>query len=301
MQRNTKGKLVPERIFAFSVPLGPAHPGLINEEKRKQEARQIVRSLMPSTASLVGAGLEERIMSDGQLIWLAFDLVESPQLSLAFDRQRKNRAMQSSPIQRMIVELAKLKEDTETTAIRIGELENLAQAITHFSTHDAKSLLNTLSDDDRNLWQLAHTKPGSRISLKFQDRDIGFSLPMFPIHVSDTKQRRIRFKVTSPSRKAANIANVRMLDGDTENGGTDIESMAALTRLLRSPVAHDDGWFGLYAAEYCNEYCDATVRVARWAEDLRPSHFELIQINNAMALAEAGMSVFSETIRPRPS
>lgn len=127
MQHNVKENHVPERIFAFAVPLGPAHPGLINEEKRKQEARRIIRSVMPSTTSLIGAGLDERIMSDGRLIWLAFDLVESPQLSLAFDRQKGKRTIQSSPIQRMIAELARLKDESETTTIRIGELEHLAQ------------------------------------------------------------------------------------------------------------------------------------------------------------------------------
>ena len=286
---------MPERIFAFAIPLGPAHPGLVNEEKRKQEARRIVRSVMPSTASLIGAGLEERIMGDDRLIWLAFDLVESPQLSLAFDRQRSKRTIPSSPIQRMIAELTRLKEESETTTIRLGELEQLAQTITRVGTLDAQSLLDTLSDDDRSLWQLAHAKPGSRISLRFEDSEIGFTLPMFPIHVSDTRYRRIRFKVTSPSRKVATITCVRMLDDDTENGGNDIESVAALTRLLRSPGNHDDdGWFGLYAAEYCNQHCEATVRVARWAEDLRPSHFELLQIDNSVVLAEFGMNVFSE-------
>lgn len=283
----SKGTQMPERIFAFAVPLGPAHPGLIHEEKRKQEARHIVRTMMPSTASLIGVGLEERIMSDGHLIWLAFDLVESPQLSLAWDRQRGKRTIQPAPLQRLIAELARLQEDTETTTIRLGELEQLAQAISHVSTSEAQSLLTTLSDEDRRLWQLAHSKRGSRISLTFENREFGSTLPLFPVHVSDTKHRRIRFQVTSPSRKAATITGVRLLDDDTENAGNDTDSVAALTRLLRSPgVLDGDGWFGLYAAEYCNRHCDATVRVARRAEDYSPSHFELVQIDNLLALTE---------------
>lgn len=286
---------MPERIFAFAVALGPAHPGLIHEEKRKQEARQIVRALMPSTASLIGVGLEERIMSDGRLIWLGFDLVESPQLSLAWDRQRGKRTIQPAPVQRMIAELARLQEDTETTTIRLGELEQLAQAISHVSTSEAQSLLSTLSDDDRRLWQLAHSKRGSRISLTFDNREIGFTLPMFPVHVSDTKHRRIRFQVTSLNRKAATITNVHRLDNDAEDAGSAPESVTALTRLLRTPGVSDvDGWFGLYAAEYCYRNCDATVRVARRAEDFSPSHFELVQIENLVELTELGKVVFSK-------
>lgn len=291
----TKGTHVPERIFAFAVPLGPAHPGLIHEEKRKQDARQIVRAMIPSTASLIGAGLEERITSDGRLIWLAFDLVESPQLSLAFNRQRGKRTIQPAPVQRLIAELAKLQEDTETTTIRLGELEQLAQVISHVSSSEAQSLLSTLSEEERRLWQLAHSKRGARVSVAFENQKIEFTLPLFPVHVSDTKHWRIRFQVTSPSRKAATITGVRILDDETENAGSDIDSVAALTRLLRSPgVLNGDGWFGLYAAEYCNRHCEATVRVARRAEDLSPSHFELVQIDNLLALRELGMKIFTK-------
>ena len=286
---------MPERIFAFAVPLGPAHPGLIHEEKRKQEARQIVRAMVPSTASLIGVGLEERIMSDGHLIWLAFDLVESPQLSLAFNRQRGKRTIQPAPVQRLIAELARLQEDTETTTIRLGELEQLAQVISHVSTSEAQSLLSTLSEEDRRLWQLAHSKRGARVSVAFENRKIDFTLPLFPVYVSDTKHQRIRFHVTSLSRKVATVAGVRVLDDNTENAESDPTSVTALTRLLRSPgILDGDGWFGLYAAEYCNRHCEATVRVARRAEDLSPSHFELVQIDNLSELTELQRQVFSK-------
>lgn len=276
-----------EAIHALSIPLGPAKPGLTDAQikKRKEEARRAVRATMPSSRHLMHCYLQERIVSDQGLLWLAFDLVETPQMQLLTAGHGRNARMLASAFNSLCMELSRLKEEAEATVIRVGELAAISSRLASLSRIDITGVVEELSEHDWELWRLIHSRKGQGVSIEFPSGRVGISMPLFPEHASEGQERRIRFRVKSVNRGKAEIIQI------TE----EVESAPACSavnfpkkmRLLRPQgrgLQERKGWFLLYAAEFRNVAVDAIVRMALKLSDFSPSHLELISIRNSAEL-----------------
>ncbi len=276
-----------ESIHAFSIPLGPAKPGLTDEQikKRKGEAHRIVRATMPSTRHLMHCYLQERIISDQGLLWLAFDLVEAPQMQLLTAGSGRNARMVASAFNSLCMELARLRDEAEATAIRVGELAAISSRLVSLSGMNLSGVVDGLSEHDWELWRLIHSRKGQAVSIDFSTGSVGITMPLFPAHTSEGRERRIRFRVKSVIRGKAEICQIK-----EENESTPASSPVKLPKkmkLLRPQVKcpqEKNGWFLLYVAEFRNVVVDATVRMALKLSDFSPSHLELISFNNATEL-----------------
>ena len=202
-----------ESIRAFSLPLGPAQPGLTNNQivKRKGDAYRIVSAAMPSSKHLMTSVLQERIESDGRMLWLAFDLVETPQMQLVLTGPVKSaKKGLKSALNDLYADLARLKVEAEATVIRVGELEAFSARLGTLSTPELATAIDSLSENDWELWRLINARKGKRISIEFPfTGSVGITLPLFPTHIPEKQSRMIQFHVVSPTRDKAEIRLMR--------------------------------------------------------------------------------------------
>ena len=272
-----------ETIRAFSLPLGPAQPGLTDNQmkNRKAEAHRIVRAAMPSSAHLMNSVLQERIESDGRMLWLAFDLIETPQMELMLTGKPDSlKHGLKSALGCLYAELERLREEAELTVIRVGELAEFSARLGTLSTQELANAIDSLSERDLNLWRLINSRKGKRISIVFPSAgSIGISMPLFPMFIPEKQPREIQFNVVTPTREKAEIRLMRSVD-ETERGiAVRLPRKIHLFRQSAHAKSRSDGWFLLYAAEYRGLPVKAKVRAALRMSDLSPSHLELLEIS----------------------
>ncbi|AXS79107.1 hypothetical protein [Dechloromonas sp. HYN0024] len=292
-----------ELIRAFSIPLCAADPGPSDEQfaKRVVEAEKIVQATMPFATSLNESQLIRGLESKDGFLWRTFSLSETPQLSLDFDTQRKRNKKTPSVAHRMHSEIEQLREEAELSIIRVGDLERLATSLSHADTEQARQALENLSDHDQALWKLVHSKQGKRISISFEDREIGITMPMFQAYVAEDHLRHIRFQVTSVNKKSAKVTAVHPLDEEKAGiakGKKKPKGVTQLKRVGKKSSDDPDNWFCLYAAEYRDHPVEATVRVALNMQDLSPSHLELVRIENISQLVSLTTSLHARLTAP---
>lgn len=269
-----------DSIHVFSLPLGPAQPGLNDRQitVRRNKVLSIVRATMPSTQYLANCILQERIVSDQGLLWLAFDLVETPQMQLLASGPQRGRKGLASALNGLYGELARLREEAEATVIRVGELTEFASRLQTMGGVELNSAIKDLSEQDWELWHLIHARKGKRVSIAFPTGNIGITMPLFPTHIPEKFPRKIRFRVKSPARFKAKI---EFLDETAESADTCAVKWPRTIDMLR-PLgnirAERDAWFHLYVAEFRDLILEATVRVALNLSDLSASHLELIEL-----------------------
>jgi len=274
-----------EIIEAFSLPLGPEQPGLSDTQmqRRKEGVYRIIRATMPSAETLIRNGmLQERLAGGGGFLWLVFDLVESSQISLPFGESKQRRYKAKSILGNLYAELARLKDEAEFNVVRVGELSGFASRLVTMSDQERVGALDTLSDQDRDLWRLVCTRKRRSISIAFPSGVIGISMPLFPSHIAEERSRKIKFKVKAANRRRAELVAVEEVTraSDSPSKGVSFPKRIELIRPLGNDGDQRNGWFLLYAAEFRDVVVEAEVRVALLLSDLSPSHLELIQIGN---------------------
>ncbi|MCL4733213.1 hypothetical protein KJZ71_05445 [Patescibacteria group bacterium] len=229
--------------------------------------------------------LQERIVSDHGLLWLAFDLVETPQMQLLTVGSEKNSRIVASAFNALCMELARLRGEAEETVIRVGELAAISSKLTLFTGIDPSGVLESLSECDWDLWHLIYSRKGKTVSIEFPTGRVGISMPLFPAHASEGLERRIRFRVKSVTRDKAEICQIT--EESESAPACSVVNFPKKMRLLRplgKGLRERKGWFLLYSAEFRNVAVDAIVRMALKLSDFSPSHLELISIRNSAEL-----------------
>lgn len=272
-------------INVFRVPLGPAtEPGLstMQLEKRSREARHMIRAIMPTTRSLMHSVLTERIISSNGLFWLAFDLEDSPQLPLFNRSSHPTGKRIASALTNLYAELARLREEAESSAIRVGELSVLASELDSLPVDEARVALGDLSADELQLWRLIHRRNGEQLAIEFEDGRVNLPLPTLGAIIPEGRVRKIQFRVRCPSKRQAKLIGIKE-NSIHEAGEKTYRPCPQTITLLRSPEtdgARCEAWFLLYVAEYRKLVVEATVRMALKRLDYSPSHLELLEVIN---------------------
>ena len=276
---------MPEKLEAFCLPLGPEQPGLSDTQmhRRKEEVYRIIRATMPSSAALLRNGvLQERLAGGDGFLWLAFDLVESPQIILPFGEATKPRYKEKSILGSLYAELSRLKDEAEFNVIRVGALAGVASRLVAMSDQERVGALDALSEQDRELWRLFFMRKRRSISISFPTGIVDVNMPLFPLHIAEERSRKIRFKVKAVNRRRAELIAVEELTRESDNPSKGVPFPKRI-ELLR-PLGYDSGqckgWFLLYSAEFRDVVVEAEVRMALLLSELSPSHLELIQIGN---------------------
>jgi len=274
-----------EKFEAFSLPLGPEQPGLSDTQmqRRKEEAYRIIRATMPSATTLLRNGvLQERLAGGEGFLWLSFDLVDTPQINLPFGEAKHPRYKVKSTLGGLYAELARLKDEAEFNVIRVGALAGVASRLVTMSDQERVEALDTLSEQDRELWRLFFMRRRKAISISFPSGVVGISMPLFPFHMAEERSRKIRFKVKAANRRCAELVAVEELTRSSEFPSKEvpIPKRIEMLRPLGNERDRGCGWFLLYAAEFRDALVEAEVRMALLLADLSPSHLELIHIDN---------------------
>lgn len=278
-----------EPIHAFSIPLGPARPGLYDTQmqKRKAEVYRILQATMPSSRYLLANGvLQERTVSDGRLLWLEFDLVESPQLALPWDCRRgaSSKGM-ASTLNGLYAELVRLKDEADSTVIRVGALKAFAARLETLSGTEFSGAIDSLSEQDWKLWRLIHARKGKPVSIEFPTvGTVGITMPLFASHIAERRQRRVRFRVEAPTRKMAEVSIVADISDQQDAHAVRLPKTVDLIRPIGQDLADRNRWFLLYVAEFRNLVVEAEVRLVLKMSDFSPSHLELVGLGNAAEL-----------------
>lgn len=287
---------------AFRIPLGPAsEPGLssIQLEKRTREAQQMIHAMMPSCRFLTNGVLQERLTSENGLFWLSFDLEESPQMPLFNAGPHPTGKRITSTLANLYTELLRLREEAESSVIRVGELAMLAAELDMLPTHESHAALGELSTGDLQLWRLIHRRNGEVLAIEFEDGSVNLPLPTLGTHLSEGRVRTIRFHVQHPGKRQAKLTRIKEISDGT-NGAERSPSCPRTMKLLRSPetdVVRREAWFLLYVAEYRNLIVEANVRMALNRLDFSASHLELIEILNVHEL-ESQIASITENLAP---
>lgn len=268
-------------------------------KERRSNVYQMIYATMPSTRFLVHSLLEERIVSEGDMLLLAFDLVETPQLQLfsAPSQRRENRF--ASKLREMLSELVRLKEEAETTVIRVAELTRFAAMLSEERASEFEGAVGQLSEQDAELWQLIIARRSKAISIRFADVVMDISLPLVYDYHLDHAVRKISFNVITPGRKAVEVEKVAELTAAADSGTPRVNFPRRMPLLRsRAPASSAcDFWFLLYVAEFTSTPVEATVRVAIRTKDFTPRHLELVSIDNQDALqARLHTLGFSEAV-----
>lgn len=270
---------------AFRIPLGPAsEPGLssIQLEKRTREAQQMIHAVMPSSRFLTNGVLQERLTSENGLFWLCFDLEESPQMPLFNAGPHPAGKRITSTLANLYTELLRLREEAESSVIRVGELAMLATELDLLPPDESHMALGELSTDDLQLWRLIHRRNGDVLAIEFDDGSVNLPLPTLGSHLSEGRIRTIRFHVQHPGKRQAKLTGIKEISDGTA-GTVRSQSCPRTMKLLRSPETDAmprEAWFLLYVAEYRNQLVEANVRMALNRLDFSASHLELIEILN---------------------
>ena len=270
---------------AFRIPLGPAgKPGLSQFQlnNRTKEALQMIHSVMPSTRFLTGGVLQTRLISEDGLFWLAFDLEESPQMPLFYAGPHPTGKRITSTLTNLYFDLLRLRDEAESTVIRVGELAVLAAELDSLPADESRAALGELSPDDLQLWKLIHRRKGKPLAIEFEEGTVNLPLPTLGAHIPENYVRTIRFHVQRPSKRQAMLTGIHEI---TETG-TDARPSNPCPRtmkLLRSPggdTERQETWFLLYVAEYRHLMVEAKVRMALKRIDFSASHLEMVEILN---------------------
>lgn len=272
-------------MTAFRIPLGPANdPGLSTSQldRRTREAQQMIHAIMPSSRVLTEGLLQKRLTSENGLFWLAFDLEESPQMPLFNAGPHPTGKRITSTLANLYTELLRLREEAESSVIRVGELAMLAAELDSFPADESRAALGELSPDDLQLWKLIHRRNGNPLAIEFENGSVNLPLPILGAHIPEGQLRTIRFRVQHPSRRQAKLIGIREIT-DEVTVAEPFSSCPRTMKLLRSPESDGeqrDAWFLLYVAEYQNLVVEATVRMALKRIDFSASHLELVEILN---------------------
>ncbi len=274
-----------DNFEAFSLPLGPEKPGLSDRQmqRRREEVYRIIRATMPSAVTLLRSGvLQERLAGGDGLLWLAFDLVETLQITLPFGEAKQPRKKAKSILGSLYGELARLKDEAELNVIRVGTLTGVASRLVTMSDQERVGALDALSEQDRELWRLFFMRKRRSISITFPSGVIGISMPLFPLHIGEECSRKIGFKVKAANRRRAELVAVEELTRATDSPSklVPFPKRIELLRPLGNDSDQGNGWFLLYAAEFRDVVVEAEVRLVLLLSELSPSHLELIQIGN---------------------
>lgn len=286
----------------FRIPLGPAvEPGLSTSQlkKRTQEAQQMIHTIMPSTRFLTSSILQQRLISENGLFWLAFDLEESPQMPLFNVGPHPTGKRITSTLADLYTELLRLREEAETAVIRVGELAILATQLNSLPVDESRAAMGKLSTDDLQLWRLIHRRNGEPLAIEFEDGSVNLPLPTLGAHISEGHVRTIRFRVQRTGKRQAKLTGIKEITNDLA-GARRPASCPRTTKLLRSPETADarrEAWFFLYVAEYKDLVVEASVRMALKRMDFSASHLELIDILNLPEL-KAEMATITERLMP---
>jgi hypothetical protein len=276
----------------FSVPLCAGQPGLNDRllQERKNEAYKVIWACMPSARYLTNSYLEERIVSDGESIRLAFDLVASPQLNLfspSIDHRHKKLFV--SKLHDLYAEMQKLRDEAENTTIRIGELTDIATRLPVLGEEDLRETIEKISDQDINLWQFIFSSRRKMYSIRFSDKTLDPILPLFPDHFLHPTPIQIRCTLKRADKTVALVEDIKIISGRlsiNEPGA----SLPRRMKLLRPGIMTNESsasWFLLYVGQFKNIELKATVRVARKLKTFKASHLELVSIDNGKVLKDA--------------
>lgn len=276
-----------ERIFAFKVPLSTASPGLTDAQlaKRRQEVRQEIAVIMPSLSGLLGSGVEERIESDGEFIYLCFDLVESSQLHLIYYRGDAGRA---SPMAQLYADLANLKREAGEHVLRIGEISHIASMIPSLTDAQLEELRSRLSDEDLRQLKTAMTMRGRHIEVNFSNMSISQQMPLLPTVMPEKAYRLVRFKVLDYDKASASIHILEEIPSSTtmSKWGDLCKKKIRLNRRVASKYRKRSVWMLICFAADAGLEVKAEVQAAVAPADLKPVFLELREVLNKKDLVE---------------
>ncbi len=278
-----------ESIPAFSIVLGSdgAKFSREEEEKRKQVIREEIKVLIPASKHLLHSALKEYVVAEGGKIVLTYDLVESPQLNIEFDVTDTSNAKQIPPIVvRLVDDLHRLRDSAEFTQIRLLELAQLSTALVAGGTDNRGNSMEKLSEEDKDLWVLMHSKSGNVRRISFLDRDVYFQIPLFPAFVPEEFTRRIHALVTSISPNKAALKSVVEVGDTNSNVNSNRPSIRKNSIDIHRPIdkTKDYFWPLLFAAMDYRIPVEADVRVALHIGSLAPGYLELHDLVNAEQL-----------------
>ena len=281
-----------ERIHAFSIALCPATPGLSETalSRRRSDVLEMVIALIPSAASLIGTCLEERIVAEDGQLWIAFDLVISPQLSLELHASHcKTRRVGISAMAQMYLNLDRMKNEGRYAAIRVGELTRLAARLPMMEIQDVLDTIGTFGAYDLASWKLSHVRGGRRVSLRFNDGTVNVQLPLLSPFLVDRSVRTFRCALERVSNEGAVATNIEIIGGRDEPSGWPVQLPEKLK--LRAPLFSCEDqrneWFLLYVSKFASIPLEMEGRLLFNPSDGRPIQIELLQLINRDILLDA--------------
>lgn len=276
--------IMTEELRIFSVLLGPTGTEFSIEalECRRKAVLAEVFALIPPVRYLMDLTITAKFIDENNQFSLAFYLVESIQMEINFDSNKKSA--QISALVRMTIEAQKLRDAAEYGQIKIGDLTHLASTASQFS--DGREPFD-LNEDERALWQLMCSNRNKSLRISFPDEDIIYQFPDIPVYVPESGTRFIRGKIHRISASKAELSNITEIPhGDGEG---DLYKNPLPKKLgLHCPINLELAtyWPLLHAAVDCRITIEAEVQVALRAGNQAPSFLELIKISNLDTLRE---------------
>jgi hypothetical protein len=279
---------MPASVQIFSIPLGIFSSRFSPEEleARKKAAREEVAILVPASKQLFNSVLRESyLIKDGQL-HLSFDLAEAQQLALDFTQDNSGPRKSTSALAGLGQDLMRLKESSEFTQIRIGNLiaRLTTQNINAQNNEGSNCVVDNFDKDELRLRQFAYAHNNKSKRVCFLDRDINFQIPLLPLFELAPTERTIRAGVKSMSHASVTLISIKDVHC---NGVPEPSYILPSTLDIRRSVKKDDvHWMLLYAAMEHHLPIEAEVKLALHAHNLQPAYLELVKINNANHLRE---------------
>lgn len=275
-------------IHAFSVALGIAESGFTDSElySRRAEARRTALAFMPSLRFLIDTSIEERLLAQNGCLWLAFDLVISPQLLLEFERFGKGVHHGSDSYRFLYDELSRLKDEAENLVIRVGELTHLSKMLSQINDKDSVDAVEGLPPHNLIAWQLMHHRAGHKVSLRVENKDISVQLPLIPEFVPESGTRLIRGRISNISKQNILISDVEDLHDPDEPHRQLVTSNKDM-KISRPPMPvgpERANRFLLHIAEEGRITVELQVRMIMFQQDLSPAYFEFRNIVNSNIL-----------------
>ena len=271
-------------IQAFSISLGRFNSKFSGEEldARKRAAREEVAILIPASKQLLNSVLREYLMIEDGQIYLSFELTEAQQLSLDFDQPESGTHKSTSGLMALSQDLMRIKESSEFTQIRIGQLLGrlTTQSMQTNHSEDSNGIVGENVEDESSLRKFIYTHDNKTRRIIFEERGIDFQIPLLPKYEIEQGQitRTIQARVKSICYANATITNIK--EFNDYNGSATSERLPAKLDIRRSCKQDGIHWKILFAAMETNQPIEAEVRLALHAHNLSPAYFELIEIKN---------------------
>ncbi|WP_341744118.1 hypothetical protein [Azonexus hydrophilus] len=276
-----------ERIEAFSIALGLADAGLSEQEldARKNDARRTARCFMPSLDALLSSSIEERLVAENGHLWLAFDLSVAKQQQLDLDGRRGGCRLDANIVRNLHEDFLRLRGEAGELAVRTGRLNILANRLPQIEAEERTTVIESLSDEERTVWEIMHRRGGRKLSVRFGNETLSAQLPLINRYLPDPTIRMISAKVSAICSTSYQLTSIRE---DVPNAN--LVALPACMKLERPRLVSDGirrSRFLLQVAEEAGIRISLQVRAVLWQSDLSPAYLEFRGIDDSASLRNA--------------